>query len=461
VSGEKTIHAKDLSPLPEDLSAADIDWLRQLQRHLHEDDRVLRLGDSGQEPDEIVACNAEGRWFAGRYIGSVVLAGRRLEITPRYSDDVIRGWLSPLTNVVVATGAERHERSSALIPRLLAMLWTGELERATRHGLPFLREDRAHVGLRVRGRIDPSATARLGARRHANVASRTSERSVSNAISITVVLAQRALKQMNSGDWWMTKRASDVMPHLWEAVGTRPRPPRRRDLDRIRYTPIRRPYEALVELSWQILSRGGFSSAGSGEVDGLLLDMAELWERFVLTSLRRAASSDVRVIHGARESLGRREYLLRSEDDPTTGLARMYPDIVVRRGEQVIAIVDAKYKRLTPRRTAPLGVTTDDAHQIAAYVATLRADNTTVGMLAYPCEPGPEGESSPPTQQRPSPSEDAEPWLLPALGNRIRTRRLSVLTGPCTAELKELELASSQGAGRRRSSPRATPATML
>src|SRR5205823_6380711 len=126
-------------------------------------------------------------------------------------------------------------------------------------------------------------TARLRGGGRQEVASVAAERSLENDIARTLVCAQRALIQMNTHDHWMTSRAKELMPHLWAAVGTRPRLPRRRDLARIRYTPIRRPFAPLVEHSWRIARQRGYATvAGVGEAEGLLLDVAEVWERFVL-----------------------------------------------------------------------------------------------------------------------------------------------------------------------------------
>jgi hypothetical protein len=68
-------------------------WLRELQHHLRTDDHVIRLGSAAEDPEPIVYSDAEGNWRAGRYVGALQYAGRRLEIAPRFEFEVLLRWL--------------------------------------------------------------------------------------------------------------------------------------------------------------------------------------------------------------------------------------------------------------------------------------------------------------------------------------------------------------------------------
>jgi hypothetical protein len=50
---------------------------------------------------------------------------------------------------------------------------------------------------------------------------------------------------------WQTARVVEILLWLRRAVGARPRLPARRALDRIRHTPITRPFRAIGALSWR------------------------------------------------------------------------------------------------------------------------------------------------------------------------------------------------------------------
>jgi len=73
--------------------------------------------------------------------------------------------------------------------------------------------------------------------------------------------------------------------------GLRPQGPSRAELERVRYTPITAGFAPVAELSLQFANRRGLASDSTpdGDCQGILLDVAEPWELYVLALLRRAA----------------------------------------------------------------------------------------------------------------------------------------------------------------------------
>src|SRR5205085_8342484 len=128
------------------------------------------------------------------------------------------------------------------------------------------------------------------------------------------------------------------------AVGARPRLPARRALGRIRYTPITRPFKAVADLSWRLAQLQGYTaSSEEGKSEGLLVDVAELWELFVVKCMERALPS-LRVEHGTHAV--QTTWLLASLADPRAGLGRLKPDVLAYDPQGAPAVVaDAKYKR--------------------------------------------------------------------------------------------------------------------
>ncbi len=293
----KPLVARDLLEL-EDLTRADEEWLRRLQHYVRSEEHVIRVGDAREDPEPIVSCGYDGRWRAGRYIGAITFEGRRISIEPRFPYEVLASWMGAALNLVIVPSTTGLRRSEAVIPMLLALVWCRELDEAARHGLPFLREDRVHTGLAIRGRLLPARTVRERLAAKSSVASASRERTLNHDVARTIVCAQRALSIMLGHDLWMTRRARDLMPHLWAAVGTRPRLPTQRALRRIRYTPIRRPFKPFVERCWQIARQQGFMGGDSDDrAEGVLLDVAELWERFVL-GCAQESFPNYEVVHG-------------------------------------------------------------------------------------------------------------------------------------------------------------------
>jgi 5-methylcytosine-specific restriction enzyme subunit McrC len=141
----------------------------------------------------------------------------------------------------------------------------------------------------------------------------------------------------------------------------------------VRYTPITARFALVAELSRQIANRRGLASdsAPDGECQGILLDVAELWELYVLAVLRRAASGLV-VRHGPRE-IAAAGTLLRSEVDGAT-LGALRPDALLAYRDRIVEVLDAKYKQLHPTAFSPNGPQREDLYQLAADLARFGCD---------------------------------------------------------------------------------------
>lgn len=425
-----TLHARDLSPLPGELTADDHAWLERVQRHVQASEHVVRLGDAAAAEDGedyIVSRDAFGRWWAGRYIGDLSLEGRRLEIRPRLGEVVIEEWLGEVLNLVAVPETAARQHSDSFIARLMGAVWCRAVDQASRHGPPSFRRSHSHRGFYVRGRLDVRATARLRAAGSPHVASTQSYRDLDNDVSRTLVAAERVLTARIGHNHWRTPRVDEMLPWLHGAVGARPRLPPRRALRRIRYTPITRQFRSVADLSWRLAQLQGYTAASEeGKSEGLLVDVAELWELFVVKCLERALPS-LRVEHGTHT--GQATWLLSSLADAGAGLGRLKPDVLAYEGGVAAVVADAKYKRLEDRwPERPQGVDRADLYQLTSYLARYSPTGEAVGMLVYPRDDG---------QQRLAIAEAKGPWRLEA-GGDVRFLRLAVRRDEAVAELRAL-----------------------
>lgn len=424
----ETLRAEDLSPIPEDEIAAEEDaWLTRLQKHVRASDHVVRLGEAAhaEETDHIVFRDAFGHWQAGRYIGDIAFEGRRLEIRPRFKAEVLELWLQEALNLVVVPETAGRMESRSFIAWLLSIVWCRSVDLASRHGPPSLRRDQIHTGAFVRGRMDVRRTSRLLAGGDPRVVSITSNRSLDNDVSRTLVAAERSLTNHIGHNRWRTQRVKEVMPQLVGAVGARPRLPSERRLAQIRYSPITLPFKRAAELSWKIARQQGFVSAEEGRSEGLLLDVAELWELFVMNTARRAFPG-LSVEHATKA--GRADYLLRSAASETRRLGRLKPDVLIWHGEDLVAVLDAKYKRLVDRwPDRPDGIDRADLYQLASYAARFDPSGRAVGMLLYPRDD---------SQTSLAAAELYGPWTAET-GTMFEFRRLAVIPADARAELTE------------------------
>lgn len=372
----------DLAPYTGELTPGDEAWLAKIATV---DPRQYRIGvGEDRSEDEwlpLVERGWDGRWWAGRFIGSITVDGRRLVVEPRLGIDVVEAWLDQAFGLVAPPASARHSESETFIVRLLARLWCRSVDNATRHGLPLLRLPRSHEGLYVRGRLDMPRTILLIGEGRQTIASITHDRSLAHPVTRAIVCAERALaERLTSTAEWRTERIRQVLPHLRTGVGSRPRLPTLHEISRVRYTPITLPFKRAALLSHRIASRLGYGATNEqGNAEGILVDVAELWELFVLNCARQAAPPGMRVEHGTAG--GRRDKLLHSQNSEA-GMGRLKPDIIMLDGTSVAAIIDAKYKRLVNSRERPDGVDRADLYQLAAY--STRFKPTQFSALAYP-----------------------------------------------------------------------------
>ncbi len=369
-------------------------WLTSLAAETRPDQFALNLAPScaSTDPQPVLERQLDGSWRAGRYEGELRRDGRVLEIRPRLGIDTIAAWASAALNLHTVPRAAEARGSSALIAELTAALWRTALTAAARHGLPGFPSRRRHVGHAVRGRLDLPGTMALRAARSPYLASTERAKLLENPVSQVIVAADRVLDTLlHHRPGWRGDRVEEIVPRLRAIVGGRPRPPSRRELRGVRYTPITLPYQRVADLSWQIVQRTAPQASPTDErTHGLLIDVAELWELFVLHCTRRATA--LPVTHGTQHHAS--TPLLRSSRHPTAVLGRLFPDILIGAPDAPKAIIDAKYKPLNDRR----GVDREDLYQLNTY---LTAHNTELGALAYPAL----------DRQPPPVIEQRNPWL--------------------------------------------------
>jgi len=118
------------------------------------------------------------------------------------------------------------------------------------------------------------------------------------------------------------------------------------------------------------------TSAGGSDGFSLLFEMNTLFEEYIARMLKHAlADTDFRVV-----SQGGRLYCL--ETDDRRGLFQTRPDILVKHGEEVVRVIDTKWKRIAGHIDDPKqGVSQGDVYQMMAYGQIYNCDRLT---LLYP-----------------------------------------------------------------------------
>jgi len=118
-----TLEFDDLSPYAGELSGADDTWLAKVARI---NPRHYRIGIENDRPDDdewlpLIERRRDGRWWVGRFIGSMTVEGRWMTIRPRLGIDVVEAWLDQAFGLVAPPASARHAETETFI----AACWHG------------------------------------------------------------------------------------------------------------------------------------------------------------------------------------------------------------------------------------------------------------------------------------------------------------------------------------------------
>lgn len=142
---------------------------------------------------------------------------------------------------------------------------------------------------------------------------------------------------------------------------------------------------ALRLAEWFLGAQAPDTRRGRSNGIALLFDMNDLFQSFLAAALRRTLPDGLRL----REE-GPRHFLTVGSDGNSR--FQMKPDLCVLSGDQVIAVIDAKWKRLKPDNSK-LGIQQADIYQMHAYAHAYRCAQV---ALWYPGHEGLNGGSGSP-----------------------------------------------------------------
>jgi 5-methylcytosine-specific restriction enzyme subunit McrC len=256
---------------------------------------------------------------------------------------------------------------------ILIRLFSEKLADAVRQGMPRRYLEHSHDLPVLRGRLDvmrqftmlAAEPSRLACRYDALTADIALNRIMKAAVARLVRIARTAYNQRRLRELaFVYADIADVpisaLP--WDKVV----------LDR-----TSNRWRELINLARLLLGeRFQTTSAGNNDGFSLLFEMNTLFEEYVARMLKRVlADTDLRVV-----SQGGRLYCL--ETDDRRGLFQTRPDILVKRGEKVVKIIDTKWKRIAARMDNPKqGVSQGDVYQMMAYGQLYKCERLT---LLYP-----------------------------------------------------------------------------
>lgn len=337
------------------------------------------------------------RIIARQMVGIVSAKGCSLEILPKVdpdagageSNETVRSRLVRMLDVALGLdldiGAEAtiaRQRNTLL--EILIDAFASRLLAEVRRGLPRAYRQCEEDLPTLRGRLDVTRQFTHNAVRPDRLACRfdqlEADTPLMRIMASTTVFLARHTRSLG------TRRKLDELRHALAEIPLMPIT--RLPWQAVRIDRTNRRWEALFRLARLLLQRdwqATHHAAKAPEGLTLLFPMNDLFEKYIAVLLRRAtAGSGIEVIDqgGHRACLGAFTGTHLERGDAF----RTKPDIMLRRGREIVAIIDTKWKKLS---ADPLdrkhGVSQADVYQMMAYARLYR---TAELMLLYPAVPG-------------------------------------------------------------------------
>ena len=350
---------------------AAIGWLRLLAGHNWSDGSYFSFNDEKQRDVEpVVYTDMYGKWWTGRYVGTLTFKEVTIDIKPRFGIQFAMNYM-PLVNVISVDIDRSFGKGGQFVQYLQALLWLNQLIKAARHALPAIKMDEYHESLVCKGRIDVRGTIKQRAKASDKVVSINRYKELVNPVSIAIVLAFKEIK-----NWFPNHDVMRFLPptvaqrlqQMITAIKRHSKTPSYAEISKVRLSSLAHAYKPLAVMSLDIIKRKGVSeSEGSQNNKTLLLDVAEIWEFYVLDVLQSVVTTgEYQGLTVEYSAQGDGSYLL-SGNEGERKLGRLLPDYLLTRFGKTVVIADAKYKRLgdkpwqSPKR--------DDLYQMTAYLA--------------------------------------------------------------------------------------------
>lgn len=284
------INCKDKS-----LSYSDT-FLHSVQSNLYELERFRISSKHFLDESPIVEYDyRDGKWKAGRYIGSIKFRNEKreccLSISPRFGESALVHMLSEIFNIKITEGTSGLAKdSSAYIKMLISMIWTQKLNQSNRFGLPRTSKEETNKGYFVKGKLAVLPSV-FSYRKDETIISVSRNNCFDKRIVSILCEAYRILCKDFCFDRLpispSTKKLIKGIESLYSSLKcTRIT---ENEYNRITYSPIYKEFKEIVDFSWSIIntSWGVNGKSEKLSVSGYLLDMAEIWECYVRKILQK------------------------------------------------------------------------------------------------------------------------------------------------------------------------------
>lgn len=323
------------------------------------------------------------RVWTGRWIGRASYQSMKgksvvLEIKPRFGDYSIFTMIEEAFSCNLVSSNSKlvsSDKEESLVQKLIPFIWASKLSHANHYGVPHSDFDQVHKGVAIKGRLDVRKSIVLLFKQH-EVVSVKREKRIDEPIAQIILQAYKKIEKTLGNR--LSSNAEFAL-NTFASVQYPRRTISENEYRKIRYKPIYLSYKDVVDFSWQILkSEKKSEEMGGGKALAGFLDMAEIWEIY-LRSLLRKSFPDWHV-------LDRKSSMFDVYED-AFWKRKIIPDIVMEKGDDVV-VFDAKWKKMdgNDSNVEYSDIDRSDFFQIHSYIDYFKAlgKKVIVAGLLYP-----------------------------------------------------------------------------
>ena len=345
-----------------------------------------------QYSKEIAMIN-KATFFTSHYIGfySTKIANKEINIIvkPRFGDGIFNYLLSYVYGIYLPKGfsSTSNEKSNNLW--LIAIMWKATLQKAiTKSQIPKEYQKFEKNLSTYKGQLNISKHIKHNLFDKSKFYCNYRKLTMNTTINQTIRYIYRLLEKKGFGN--LLKDIAEY-DQILQSFGVESKMVHPKEIQHIRYSKLNIYYKKVMELSSLILkSQSKSSDITSSKNDSFsyFLDIAELWENYLLKVLQRNLPEYN--IYSPNEDGG--EYLLDGknlEDE----YRQIIPDIIIKKNNKVVAILDAKYKKYNQigkfanSAKNPNFVSRDDLYQMCTYMYHYAdSDKNVIGLFISPIE---------------------------------------------------------------------------
>lgn len=307
---------------------------------------VFRISNTLKEEELPVLTydHIKKKWLTGRYIGKIYFKHQNLdycfEIQPRYGNATVMHLLEEIFNIKLANNNVSNKlqttHQNELIKKLISFISVKQLSKANIHGLPKNRVKKRCKESTIKGRIDIRKSI-LPLYNENLIVSERNEKQIDTVILNILNIAYKVLTKK----YYLTKNmlSESATEMINSSSGLHNTSVSESQYKNIKYGSIYSNFKAIVDFSWNIIQHKQNDLApeqSRHNGDALFLDMAEVWEKYLLTIFRKKYGKDGWSVYSSKFTIYNNQYFKRG----------LIPDIIIEKENNVI-VLDAKYKNMS------------------------------------------------------------------------------------------------------------------